>query len=657
MVKKMPNRDLAYFRDDQMLFLVTHPEDLTPENLGKFQLEMSPFIKTRAIAGLPRAFSFPATVVSDPEHGLGALHQLDLDAVDKDLENRRKELQTLKSLLKDRDWKHGPDELKEKKKSWEKDRNWQEGLLAEVSRRESLLDEHQTLAVDPPKLFDTPYSVLLCDLNVPLPTDMPEPLLGTIQSLRRTLSEPSVKDRTFGGLKVEDASPNWLMSVSSQGGATGGPGALPMPFHSLRDGAPLYGFGQLIEKLEKEELYGEGENVDVAILDTVPCDHELVLALKEWPNHPLVQDLLGPSGKLIPYHATYKALQRMASTSVNQHDYPMTNHGLFAAAIVNSIVPKAQIHLIEVLNEFGVGDLASLAEGLTFVYNQIYDPNSGRRLVVNCSWMLNLMVSDLHCIASEEDENREEYEFEQAILKYVKEEKDHALNLRDICNQLALAGSQVVAAAGNDKLHAKKIREKKLLKLQKLQNLVNPEDINLLLDYLLEHIRGGAPEARYPAAFTSVIGVGALPKGEERNLPAEKYESSNYSNLGDKPSGEAVMTLGGEEGEDNYQKNKGILGLYLGKEFPRVKNDPMPGHPHKREIEMDELKDKDNPLAWWAGTSFAAPIVTGAIAAALGTKQNTQKAFTALKETGIIVQMGTAAEEDVMYVEQGPPRA
>jgi hypothetical protein len=649
MVKRMPDRNFAYFRDDQMLFLVTHASPtVSDEQLGTFQLGIAKQLPGRTISALPRAFSFPASVVDDPERRLGELHDLEIKGESEDLIKRQAELQKLKSLLSSKD---GPDELQDIKKLWKKDEVWQE-LLKEVNRREGLLGEAQALVVDQPRLFDRPFSMLLCDLRT-LPSDEePEPMLTTIQSLRKKLGDGLLKDESLGGMKVEDVSPNWLMSVSSQGGATGGPGALPMSFNPAKDGAPLYEFSQLIEKLKSVGLYDkdEGENVDVAILDTVPCAHDLVLAVKEWPDHRLIQGLLGPSGKLIPYHATYKALQRMASTSLNQHDYPMTNHGLFAAGIVHSIVPKAKIHLIEVLNEFGVGDLASLAEGLALAYNQIHNPNSGRRLVVNCSWMLELPLSDLHCHASEED--GEEYEFEQAIRQYVKEEKDHALTLREICNQLALAGKQVVAAAGNDKLHAKKRREKKLAKLQ---NSVTSEDINHLIDYLLEYIRGGAPEARYPAAFTSVIGVGALPKGEERDLTHEKYESSNYSNLGDKPSGEAVMTLGGEEGEDNQQRNQGVLGLYLGRSFPRVTGNPIPGKPHKREIVMDEVKEKDNLWAWWAGTSFAAPIVTGAIAAALGTRfQRTQDAFDALKTKDIIKQAGTNADEDVMYVKQGP---
>lgn len=648
MVKKMPDRDLAYFRDDQLLFLVTYPENITSMDLENFQSEISGYLQDRSIVILPRAFSFPATVVDAPEQRRSELHDSEVQARKKELAKRMKELQVLKSQLSDKDWKELPHKLKEIKNSAKKGDDWLDLLVAEINKREDLLRaEEENLAVAQPKLFDTPFSVLLCELNKPGPNEQFIPLLETIQALRKTLSESP----SNGAIKIEDVSPNWLMSVSSQGGATGGPGALPMPFNPAKDGSPMYGFYELIEKLKEKGLYNEGENVDVAILDTVPCAHDLVLALKEWKDHPLVQGLLGPSGKLIPYHATYTTLQRMASTSVNQHDYPMADHGLFAAGIVHSIVPQAKIHLIEVLNEFGVGDLASLAEGLALVYNQIHDPKSGRRLVVNCSWMLELPPTDLHCIASEGDANREEYEFEQAILEYVRAERDHALNLRNICNQLALAGRQIVAAAGNDKLSAIKVRERKL---RKLLDGVTSETVGIWIDYLLEHNRNGAPEARYPAAFVSVIGVGALPKTPQVDGDTGKYVPSNYSNLGDRPAGEAVMTLGGEEGVDNQQRNKGVLGLYLGKEFPRVAKDPMPGHPHKREISMYRA-DRDTPLAWWAGTSFAAPIVTGAIAAALGTGriQRTQEAFEALKTTDIIKQAGTINNEDVMEVKQG----
>lgn len=654
MVKRMPNRRYAYFRDDQIVFLVTHTADtVTESELKEFEAAISQHLGGRTITVTPQAFSFPALTVEDRRQGIDKLRDLEIIAKNEALNKRLAELRNLIISLSDKKkWDSLAKSLKINKLLKDEDR---EKLLQEVKKRDSFLVERQALADDQPKLFESAFSLLRCDLNITPDDVAPESLIRTIQVLRK-----ESKGKTFGSLKVENVSPNWLMSVSSQGGATGGPGALPMPFipHPEKyPEPPSYAFSQLIGDLMKAELYDEGKNVDVAILDTAPCAHQVVLAAKEWPDHDLIQNLLAPSGKLKIYRATDEALWRMASTSINQHDYPMTNHGLFAAGIVHSIVPQARIHLIEVLNESGVGDLASLADGLSVAYDQIYNPKSGRRLVVNCSWMLELPLSDLHCSASDEDP---EYAFEQSIRQFIEDDEDHALTLRTICNNLAVVGG-VVAAAGNDREHAKARRDKKLKRLEEGEMA---ENINRWIDYLLEHIRGATPEARYPAAFASVVGVGALPKGNKRNLPAQKYESSNYSNLGDKPAGDAVMTLGGEEGEDNEKKNNGILGLYLGEKFPRVKNKEMPDQPHKREIEMYEEMSGKHPLAWWAGTSFAAPILTGAIASVLGKTgiRRTQEAVNALKGTlnngeessiRIIEEAGTNFQEDVMYVKQG----
>ena len=48
-----------------------------------------------------------------------------------------------------------------------------------------------------------------------------------------------------------------------------------MPF--LEGDSPTYQFDQLIQALTDAELYDEGANVDVVILDTCPSDHALVL--------------------------------------------------------------------------------------------------------------------------------------------------------------------------------------------------------------------------------------------------------------------------------------------------------------------------------------------------------------------------------------------
>lgn len=634
---RMPTRKYAYFRDDQMMILATHDaEQLSPIDLQDLQKAMRDKLGGLIITKPPQPYSFPAVQTDNLDQRLEELQALEISRTEKEKTRRLEELQRLRNLL-EKEAGTDPDDVKNLRPLLK--RTDKQKLLAGVKKRENTLNKSGA-AADEPRLFRTPFSLLQCELEERF--ENPRAALKRITEFR-----DSLKGEQFGQLGVVDVSPNWIMSVASQGGATGGPGALPMPF--LEGDSPTYQFDQLKQALTDANLYDEGANVDVAILDTCPSDHELALATKNLEDHPLLKTLLAPSGwLLIPYHASLPTLLRMASTSINQHDYPMTNHGLFAAGIVHSIVPKARIHLIEVLNEFGVGDLASLAEGLSLAYKQIYKPGSGRRLVVNCSWMLDLPGSDLHFSAPQE---APEHDFEVAIRQFIEEdEKGHTLMIRTICDNLALTGSQVVAAAGNDKKYARAGRDKRL---QRWTEGAMPEKTEDWIEHLIGSVRGWIPDARYPAAFASVIGVGALPKGDRRNVRVQQYESTDYSNLGDKPAGEAIMTLGGEEGRDSDNNNKGILGLYVGDMFPEVEEEEMTGAEHRRKIRMVNYPN-EGCWAWWAGTSFAAPIVTGAIAAVLGSKTaRTQDAVAELKKC-VIEEAGTAALEDIMYVKQGP---
>ena len=155
-------------------------------------------------------------------------------------------------------------------------------------------------------------------------------------------------------------------------------------------------------------------------------------------------------------------------------------------------------------------------------------------MVVNCSWMLDLPGSDLHFSAPEEDP---EHDFEVAIRRFIEEDEEaHTLMIRTICDNLFLVGGQVVRLRAMIK-NMQEREERKAYKGGRKAH--NPPKYRDWIDYLIGSVRGGIPDARYPAAFASVIGVGALPKGKRRKLPAQKYESSEYSNLGDKPAGEA----------------------------------------------------------------------------------------------------------------------
>ena len=602
---KMPSRRYAYFRDDQIMFLATHESGTPSKNLlEQFRAAIDAQLVTgKTIETPPQIISFPQI---DPERGNPRLGKL-------------RELESLE----------------------QGNNNPPPGYRPQASLSAfSILTYNLTgTSDDPRQLLENVKQLrkaFVTGKNFPEPvievksvgsTPPPE---GESTTPQAAAGEPQAEVNT---IRVDDVSPNWLMSIASQAGGTGGPGGLPTPFQGT-DKTEQYEFNDFLD--EHPSLYDKGANVDVAILDTAPCAHDLVLALKEHPENELIQGLLGVNGKLKPYLATYEQLKRMVSTSLNRHDYKMTDHGLFAAGIIHSIVREAKIHLIEVLNEFGVGDLMSLSEGIKKVFDEIYQPGSGRHLVVNCSWMLDLPLCEGHCASIPPNENEKdvEYEFEEAVRTFVEEEQDQAYSLRATCNAIFLAGGQVVAAAGNDWDWAKKKKELKAGG----SNVTTNEP------------RLSAPEARYPAAFASVIGVGAIPRGARHSNT--KYKASSYSNLGDKPAGIAIVTLGGEEGP-----KKGVLGLYLEKNYPVEIPNPNPSEKYKRVFETRARNEntEKNAWAWWAGTSFATPILTGTIAAVLsipGYIGDAQDAVESLRTEKVIQDGMTDANEDVMYVKQ-----
>jgi Subtilase family len=534
---RLPNRKYGYFRDDQITFLVTHSDDL----VGEKQLQ-----------------DFAT-------------------AINGKLEPVRNGLRG--GMLA------GPIEKTPQAISFPK-----------ITDGETLRSQGLRLPKDQGGVSKA-FSIIKCELKG-APTN-PAGLLDIVGELNKQFPpNGDSPQEPVAGLTIQGGSVNWLTSVASQSGGTGGPGGKPYPYYGNRKNAPYY--LDIVMKLKNKKIYGDGEGVDVAILDTTPCAQDLVAAYKEWPDHPLIATLLGPNGKLHLYPATYEELLRLTCTSLNEHDYKMTDHGLFIAGLIHSIVPKAEIHLIEVLNQYGVGDFTSFVRGLLTVWTEIFKPD--RLGVVNCSFMFETPRHDNHCRHMGQTGDPDA-EFERAVREFSKSDQATLLTLEFLFNQLYGLGKQAIAAAGNDAREGDKERT----------------------------------PARYPAALRSVKGVGAFPKSLEK-LPTGKYRPSMFSNLSESPNKKGVVirgigTLGGEDGD-----GKGVLGLYLG-EFPGGWRN-------------------DSKWAWWSGTSFAAPILTGAVASILSRKRNnitrTQDAIKKLYGKGvkIIIEAGAGKQEDALPVTQ-----
>lgn len=461
--------------------------------------------------------------------------------------------------------------------------------------------------------------------------------LGLLDLISKLGEETQRDEFLTAELRVEGVFPNWIASSSaSDSGGTGGPGGRPVPYSGSLEQVPYY-FQDLISQLDGanpkgKKLYGKGAGVDVIILDTSPSTHDLVLAHKELSQrkekgkeHPLIKDLLGQTGRLKLYPATYEEHIRMGNTSLNKHGYKMTDHGLFIAGIIHSIVPDATIHLIEVLNQFGVGDLETIARGLTKAYAISLQSQKGAPVNSSLYFDVSNLNEDLPYRPINEVIPQTERDMEAELRARLNhqsmqlgfaagdraaiEELPWVLALRSMCERLAKAGRQVIAAAGNEAQDAGETRD--------------------------------APNAGYPAAFSKVVGVGALPKDARINGNNGNKKASSFSSLADTPPHSGIMALGGEPGEGN-----GVLGLYLG-EFPPENSNPSQS---KRESGWSKSGPKsENGWAWWAGTSFATPIVTAAVASVMsGPEGNgtTQNALDLLYEACIIEEAITAKNED-----------
>lgn len=407
--------------------------------------------------------------------------------------------------------------------------------------------------------------------------DVPNTSRANLVLLAHNLDDQRTSFTLKGNDKVQlhQVSLNWLTSVTNGGLGSGGPGGHPTPYTgNVSTAHPFTLPPAIVPLLPLENQRGDG--VEVAILDTCPTGSDLARANnKLGGQHPLLGPMLNgqlerPTPTVIP--------GRQDIYNLKHHHYDMADHGLFAAGIIHSIAPRARLHLIEVLDHFGAGDSDSISHGLATVVNMIANQaGAGRpgKWVVNCSLMMNAPTDDSHVA-------RIIYELEnQGTLTPAEEQeqgdllgvlKPAANNPGDpllvwlmtrqagaiqfLCDYLyAYLGTRVIAAAGNDRLPSL-----------------------------------AQPAARFPANADSVLGVGALKKLD----PRIAITPASYTNHADNPTSAGVVTFGGEEGAD-----VGVLGAYIGA-FPAS----MAGK---------------NPTgwAWWCGTSFATPIVTGMTAALL----------------------------------------
>ncbi|MBI3243096.1 MAG: S8 family serine peptidase [Chloroflexi bacterium] len=428
-------------------------------------------------------------------------------------------------------------------------------------------------------------------------------LLITIHS--ELPKEPKEPLHISDNVTLNSVAPDWLIGSAPHGAHPPSPGSWPVEAPPPVEDA--WKFGLRDNQGAQAPLpftNGQGTRIHVAILDTVPAKIDLDEAYKRWQNsRHLIDKLWGPNGKVQVHKDIYADIELMDYSPVGHH-YLMPDHGLFVAGIINAIAPEATLHLVKAFTPYGSGSTETIAQGLLQV---LQNPEIGRPLIVNCSFGLN--IDDSSHLPAEI----------QSMITLFQEIFNQLTNEKDVI---------VVAAAGN---------------------------------YIGQV---GRPPANYPAAFAEVIGVGALPKGFP---PANgQYQAANYSNLADDPPDTGYMAFGGEPGP-----GQGMLGIYTS-EIPVYAEGCLsflwrnltgrgldgwagPGYlpPNPKALTIDRIRYKPNTTgwAWWAGTSFAAPIVSGILAKwcnqqqAVGNAITSRDAQQALKQ---LFQSNKTAEGEIV---------
>jgi Subtilase family len=397
------------------------------------------------------------------------------------------------------------------------------------------------------------------------------------------------------GFDLRAASPNWFMS-GAQNIIGGGPGAWPVGATPVTNPLPPQPWDFTLSPTLQPPILNRID-VEIAILDTAPSIANLLSAYGTWvgnaqkgpsqPQNLLLQSLLaGPSGGPFSVVDQYDAsatvgpidaldivyLPSFVPIAIDDYPFPIPSHGLFIAGIARLLAPKAKLRLIQALNDQGGGSLASIAQALACANH------AGRTapLVINCSFALQIPRPGDVTIPPEW------VGVSQATIDSLTQA------LHDMFALISqLPDVVIVAAAGNS------------------------------------GVGGLHPLARFPAAFEGIAGVAALKKDD--NNPLTPPELADYSDQADDQPTERFAAFGGEATASTpplTDPAKGMLGVFI--EWL-----PTPG------AQPGSFSQLPNYSGWarWAGTSFAAPIVSAVLANLLSEQRDKANAVFTLDQS------------------------
>lgn len=394
-----------------------------------------------------------------------------------------------------------------------------------------------------------------------------------------------------GAWQIVAATPNWLAGIAGDPDDGGTPGTPPEPVEESKSDPPAnwtfrFGVDTTASLAQGSDTAGK---MVVAVLDTCPTQAQVSDAADRFPANDLLQRVAGRvagvagvtiDGALVLSptetlqlgaddfaHLAGFALRwtgRGPTTPLNPANNPehyrMADHGLFVAGIIKDIAPAAEVHLYRVLDDTGVGDLSTLAHTLVALPIHYRDHlAAGGRVIVNLSLTVHVPTGD---------------HLPHQWLPHLTRNPVLALErLPDICatlQQIHFSLSELMDW----------LREKGILIVAAAGNEGDGDAFR--------------PEPGLPARYDTVLGVAAV---NSAGAPAF------FSSQGDEARfGNGVATYGGDatpqaDGSRAIARPDGVpdavRGIFSAPVLPLGKG--------------------PNETGWvyWAGTSFAAPIIAG----------------------------------------------
>ena len=408
--------------------------------------------------------------------------------------------------------------------------------------------------------------------------------------VNRRISEGDliVGDGGAPSARIVAVCPNWLhIAASNQGCGT--PGGVPELV--MAGDVPPLNTPAVTFPFNGGPTNPDAANIAVAVLDTCPDPNDLkrIAGSSKVPDSWLldkVYDKISGSidGPLSAPEASFGYLAGIGPREFGAKPFPIADHGLFVAGIVQSIAWGAgvDLSLSRVLSEYGVGDtevIANALEGMVQKYqgqkNLIVNLSLGSEVPFNLEdrsapGFLDSLFADERLIrwfpktfVAVRDKSVTADKAAERVVPILDRARE---NLSCLFPWPLNSQVLVVAAVGNDAL-------------------LTPRP----------------DQPRYPAAYANVLGVAAVNRGKSK---------ADYSNPGDErlnplPANpdNGIGTFGG-----NANLNSGAIGP------PRI----TPAVGQKDAIKgiftapAFPLGGGSNTTGWayWVGTSFATPIIS-----------------------------------------------